>query len=84
MLSMCLLSRQTPNDLTGEHSCIMLKVLSNQLDDSAPSDQWLQAFWVDFKRRYVNLLGYQFRKMSPALALAVLHNKAAKDTPTGS
>lgn len=62
----------------------MLKVLQNQLDDFAPSgDQWLQAFWTDFRRRFVSLLGFQFRKMSPALALAVLHNKAVKETTTG-
>ncbi|KAI9563099.1 hypothetical protein GHT06_010556 [Daphnia sinensis] len=73
--------RQTANDLTGEHSCIMLKVLRNQLDDAIPTDhQWLQAFWLDFRRRFISLLGFQFRKMSPALALAILHNKAVNDT----
>ena len=63
----------------------MLKVLRNQLDDSAPADnnQWLHAFWLDFRRRFISLLGFQFRKMSPALALAVLHNKAAKETHSG-
>lgn len=63
----------------------MLKVLRNQLEDSAPVDsQWLHAFWSDFRRRFISLLGFQFRKMSPALALAVLHNKVVKDTHTGN
>lgn len=61
----------------------MLKVLRNQLDDSADNSQWLQAFWLDFRRRFVSLLGFQFRKMSPALALAVLHNKAVKENHSG-
>ncbi len=62
----------------------MLKVLRNQLlDDSVDNSQWLQAFWLDFRRRFVSLLGFQFRKMSPALALAVLHNKAVKETHSG-
>jgi N-acetyltransferase 10 len=78
------LSRQTANDLTGEHSCIMLKVLRGQLEDTVPVDnQWLQAFWLDFRRRFISLLGFQFRKMSPALALAVLHNKSVSESHTG-
>lgn len=61
----------------------MLKVLKNQLDDAPVNDQWLQAFWIDFRRRFISLLGYQFRKLSPALALAVLHNKSTKDIHSG-
>lgn len=70
--------------MTGEHSCVMLKVLDNvnQLDTPVDHRAWLEAFWADFRRRFVSLLGYQFRKMSPALALAVLHNKSVKETPT--
>jgi len=60
----------------------MLKVLSNQQSEGpAPAHKkWLEAFWSDFRRRFVSLLGFQFRKMSPALALAILHNKAIKET----
>ena len=63
----------------------MLKVLRGQLEDaSVPVDnQWLQAFWLDFRRRFISLLGFQFRKMSPALALAVLHNKAVNECHSG-
>jgi N-acetyltransferase 10 len=66
--------RQTTNDLTGEHSCIMLNVLNN--DDN--SDDWLSAYWVDFRRRFTNLLSFQFSKFSPSLALSVLTNKTKK------
>jgi N-acetyltransferase 10 len=65
--------RQTTNDLTGEHSCIMLNVLN---DDN--SDDWLSAYWVDFRRRFTNLLSFQFSKFSPSLALSVLTNKTKK------
>ncbi|KAJ7396528.1 RNA cytidine acetyltransferase [Pitangus sulphuratus] len=39
--------RQTPNDLTGEHSCIMLKVLHEEDSDQEP---WLTAFWKAISR----------------------------------
>nr|XP_023013202.1 RNA cytidine acetyltransferase isoform X2 [Leptinotarsa decemlineata] len=67
--------RQTTNDLTGEHSCIMLNVLNV---DEVKESEWLAAYWVDFRRRFVNLLSYQFSKFSPGLALGVLSNKAVK------
>nr|CAH7719156.1 unnamed protein product [Callosobruchus chinensis] len=67
--------RQTTNDLTGEHSCIMLNVLNIE---EIKEEDWLAAYWVDFRRRFINLLAYQFSKFSPALALGVLSNKAIK------
>uniref|UniRef100_A0A672N084 RNA cytidine acetyltransferase n=1 Tax=Sinocyclocheilus grahami TaxID=75366 RepID=A0A672N084_SINGR len=69
--------RQTPNDLTGEHSCIMLKELN--AEESAEQNQWLSAFWKDFRRRFLSLLSFQFSKFSPTLALNILQNKNAKD-----
>lgn len=63
--------RQTTNDLTGEHSCIMINVLNSEKEDD-----WLSAYWVDFRRRFINLLAYQFNKFSPGLALSVLSNKS--------
>ncbi|XP_072475293.1 RNA cytidine acetyltransferase isoform X2 [Notamacropus eugenii] len=65
--------RQTPNDLTGEHSCIMLKTLSEEEDSE--QEPWLPAFWKDFRRRFLSLLAYQFSAFSPALALNILQNK---------
>lgn len=66
--------RQTKNDLTGEHTVIMLKTLN----PSDTSSAWLPAFWTDFRRRLVNLLGYSLASVPPSLALSLLHNKAAE------
>ncbi|XP_073514881.1 RNA cytidine acetyltransferase [Phyllobates terribilis] len=68
--------RQTPNDLTGEHSCIMLKSL--QEEDESEQEPWLTAFWKDFRRRFLSLLSYQFRNFSPSVALNILQNKNVK------
>ncbi|XP_022439367.1 RNA cytidine acetyltransferase [Delphinapterus leucas] len=65
--------RQTPNDLTGEHSCIMLKTLMDE--DEADQGAWLSAFWKDFRRRFLALLSYQFSTFSPSLALNILQNR---------
>uniref|UniRef100_A0ABI7Z3Z5 RNA cytidine acetyltransferase n=1 Tax=Felis catus TaxID=9685 RepID=A0ABI7Z3Z5_FELCA len=65
--------RQTPNDLTGEHSCIMLKTLTDE--DEADQGAWLPAFWKDFRRRFLALLSYQFGTFSPPLALNIIQNR---------
>uniref|UniRef100_A0A8D3E5W6 RNA cytidine acetyltransferase n=1 Tax=Scophthalmus maximus TaxID=52904 RepID=A0A8D3E5W6_SCOMX len=59
--------RQTPNDLTGEHSVVMLKELNT--DEAPEQSQWLSAFWKDFRRRFLSLLSYQFSSFSPSMAL---------------
>ncbi|XP_026167756.1 RNA cytidine acetyltransferase isoform X1 [Mastacembelus armatus] len=69
--------RQTPNDLTGEHSCVMLKELNT--DDATEQSQWLSAFWKDFRRRFLSLLSYQFSSFPPSLALSILQNKKSKE-----
>ncbi|XP_007885821.1 RNA cytidine acetyltransferase [Callorhinchus milii] len=72
--------RQTPNDLTGEHSCIMLKTLNE--DEEEPGQQnWLHAFWKDFRKRFLSLLSYQFSSFPPALSLNILQNKNIKQEP---
>ncbi|XP_030056626.1 RNA cytidine acetyltransferase [Microcaecilia unicolor] len=71
--------RQTPNDLTGEHSCIMLKMLNEEEDSD--QEPWLTAFWKDFRRRFLALLSYQFSSFTPSLALNVLQNKNVKKEP---
>ncbi|KAJ8971724.1 hypothetical protein NQ317_002554 [Molorchus minor] len=65
--------RQTTNDLTGEHSCIMINVLNS---DKSFENNWMSYYWTDFRKRFINLLGYQFKKFSPGLALGVLTNKS--------
>ena len=59
--------RQTSSDLTGEHTCVMLKTLSNTETDPA----WLGAFVKDFHRRYISLLSYQFRLFPAVFALSL-------------
>uniref|UniRef100_A0A3P8W251 RNA cytidine acetyltransferase n=1 Tax=Cynoglossus semilaevis TaxID=244447 RepID=A0A3P8W251_CYNSE len=69
--------RQTPNDLTGEHSCVMLKELNTE--EAPEQSQWLSAFWKDFRRRFLSLLSYQFSRFHPSLALSILQNKNSSE-----
>lgn len=74
--------RQTPNDLTGEHSCIMLKMLHVEDKEEEEEDKdntWLSAFWKDFRKRFVSLLSYQFKTFSPSMGLAMLQQKQFKN-----
>lgn len=59
--------RQTPNDLTGEHSCVMLRTLSTGASDRT----WLAAYTRDFHNRFLSLLSYQFRAFPSILALSI-------------
>ena len=47
--------RQTPNEITGEHSCILLCNLQKT------PVRWLQVYWKDFRRRFTSLLSSSFR-----------------------
>ena len=53
----------------------MLRPLQASAGD-APDEHWLPAFWADFRRRFLALLGYQFRAFSTGLALSVLSSPA--------
>jgi len=61
--------RQTKNELTGEHSAIMVRALPKR---TGFDDAWLPAFLADVQRRTVSLLGGPFRHMDVKLAIAVL------------
>ena len=63
--------RQTMNELTGEHSAIMVRALPKR---TGVDDAWLPAFVGDAKRRLVSLFGGPFRPMDVRLAMAVLEN----------
>ncbi|KAH8679878.1 GNAT acetyltransferase 2-domain-containing protein [Tricladium varicosporioides] len=63
--------RQTPNELTGEHTCVMIRPLENSEDKS-----WLGAFSRDFHRRFLSLLSYQFREF-PAILAITIHESAS-------
>lgn len=47
------------NELTGEHTCIMISPLSN----AQASPQWLHDYWMDFQRRFRALLPLSFKAM---------------------
>ncbi|PLN78094.1 putative nucleolar ATPase Kre33 [Aspergillus taichungensis] len=65
--------RQTPNELTGEHSCVMLRTLSAGSNDPA----WLGAFARDFHKRFLALLSYQFREFPSVLSLSICESATA-------
>lgn len=76
--------RQTANELTGEHSCIMLKEL-DAAAAAAPSEtldrpSWLYQYFADFRRRFLSLLGYQFRVFLPAMCLNVIKQDVYPET----
>ncbi|CAK9290520.1 unnamed protein product [Gordionus sp. m RMFG-2023] len=68
--------RQTANELTGEHSCIMLKRLisSSSLNGAHKTNDWLNNYFRDFKRRFIRLLSFQFRHFCPQTALSLMQN----------
>ncbi|TFK62642.1 DUF699-domain-containing protein [Pluteus cervinus] len=61
--------RQTPSELTGEHTCVMVRGL-----ESSPSGEleWLGKFATDFQKRLLSLLSYKFREFGSVTALSIL------------
>ena len=57
--------RQTPNELTGEHTCVMIRPLERS------SKSWLGAFARDFHQRFLELLSFQFREFPSVMALTI-------------
>jgi len=70
--------RQTQNDLTGEHSAIMVRALPKR---TGFDDAWLPAFAADTQRRIISLLGGPFRNMNLKLASTMLDEF---DSPSNS
>lgn len=60
--------RHTANELTGEHTCVMLRVLGDK------TDSWLSDFSTDFQRRFLQLLAYQFKDFTAVQALSVIES----------
>lgn len=60
--------RQTANELTGEHSCVMLRPLSTSTNTDS---SWLSAYSQDFHKRFLTLLSYQFRTFASVQALSI-------------
>ncbi|KAJ3069222.1 N-acetyltransferase 10 [Podochytrium sp. JEL0797] len=76
--------RQTQNDLTGEHTAIMLKPLQRNASNKVGKNdvmvsadtKWIGSFSWDFRRRFIELLSFQFKKFSPLLVLSILEASA--------
>lgn len=65
--------RQTSNDITGEHTMIVLKQLLNNVNGVKCSDHWLADFNADFTRRFQSLLSFSyFAKLPTSLCLSVV------------
>ncbi|EGV60662.1 N-acetyltransferase 10 [Yamadazyma tenuis] len=58
--------RQTANELTGEHTAVMINVLNGR------DDKWLTEFCKDFQKRFLQLLSYEFKKFSAVQSLSVI------------
>jgi N-acetyltransferase 10 len=67
--------RQTTNDLTGEHTCVMLRPLSNTASETDSS--WLAAYAQDFHKRFLTLLSYQFRTFASVQSLSISESALA-------
>ncbi|KAK9480498.1 GNAT acetyltransferase 2-domain-containing protein [Lipomyces japonicus] len=68
--------RQTSNELTGEHTCVMIKTLNQK--DGADGSEWLDGFTSDFRKRFLQLLAYEFRDFSAVTGLSVLESATLK------
>lgn len=60
--------RQTANELTGEHTCVMIHVLKER------NDKWLKEFAKDFHSRFLSLLGYNFNLFKAIQCLNILES----------
>lgn len=89
--------RQTANELTGEHTCVMIrpinlddeqiqvpdtikkmiKIQSETGQDDVPIEEstWVSSYYLDFKKRLLNLFGYEFRHLSCSLAFQFVGEK---------
>ncbi|KAI0789678.1 GNAT acetyltransferase 2-domain-containing protein [Abortiporus biennis] len=61
--------RQTTSELTGEHTCVMVRGLNSSTDAEL---EWLGEFAKDFRRRFLTLLSYKFKEFGSVTALSVL------------
>ena len=66
--------RQTPNDITGEHTCIMVQDWNQT---------WLKEYHKDFAFRLLNLLGYEFRKLQPQTVLNMINTADVSSNSNG-
>jgi N-acetyltransferase 10 len=79
----------TENDITGEHSCIMIKPIREEdikhdEDENNTKQKWLTPFLNDFRKRLVSLLGYDLKTLSINLALSLLDPQLTSTTNTNN
>jgi N-acetyltransferase 10 len=72
----------TENDITGEHSCIMIKPIreDDKHEEVDTKIKWLTPFLNDFRKRLVSLLGFDLRTLSIKLALSLLDPQLTSTT----
>lgn len=63
--------RQTATDLTGEHTCVMIRPVEGK------ESTWLGAFARDFHKRFLQLLSYNFRGFPATLSLMIVESAQA-------
>lgn len=68
---------QIPNNVTGEHSCMVLKPLNNDEIEVDESNQFgfFGPFYQDFRQRFAKLLASTFRGMEYKLAMSIIDPK---------
>ncbi|KAF0992198.1 hypothetical protein HZS_3122 [Henneguya salminicola] len=64
--------RQTPNELTGEFTNIMIRPIKSK--NSPQNNNWLAEYYFDFRTRFMSLLSYGFRDLSPSVALSLMYH----------
>ena len=69
---------QVTNKVTGEHSCVMVHILSSseETSESESAPAWLQDASLEFLRRFLSLLGGPLNDLHPMLCLAVIQAHA--------
>lgn len=66
---------QVANEITGEHSCVMLC----SLDEEPENKEFIDTCWNEFRRRFIALLTGPFRNCNVSLVFAIL-KKLQKET----
>jgi N-acetyltransferase 10 len=74
--------RQTPNDLTGEHSCVMLRTLTTPDSNNDPA--WLASYARDFHKRFLSLLSYHHFRSFPSILSLSISESASSPSKTDS
>lgn len=69
--------RQTTNELTGEHTCVMIRTTTTAEGEQEVAKGWLSDFAMDFRKRFLSLLSYKFRDFSSVTALSILEGANA-------